>query len=162
MTAIGDRGPEFTLDDTHGESRQLTDALARGPVVLSFLKADCGACNLAFPYLEKLRQSYPGDDWTLWGISQNPARAAEWFARNTGVTFPILIDGEGLPASNAYDPPSTPTIYLLDRDRIVRATHTGFAKTELNKLAADLAALLDRPPVEIAPNDDGQPSFRPG
>src|SRR5262249_20744996 len=102
MKAVGDAAPDFTLPDADGVRHGLADALAAGPVVLGFLKADCATCNLAFPYLERLRAAYPDGGWTIWGVSQHPARAAQWFAKSTGVTFPLLIDDAGFPVSRAY------------------------------------------------------------
>jgi peroxiredoxin len=161
VTAVGDRATDFTLDDRGGQERRLSGALAAGPVVLAFFKADCTACTLAFPYLERLARAHP-TGVAVWGICQHQARAADWFAKNTGVTFPLLIDREGLPVSHAYDPPATPTIFLIARDGSVRTGHHGFSKPELNALAARVAAMLGDAPVEIAPPDDGEPSFRPG
>lgn len=162
MLAVGTRAPAFTLPDQTGTPYHLTAALAAGPVVLAFLKADCRTCLLTFPYLERLRQSYRTTNWHIWGISQHPARAAAWFAKNTGVTFPVLIDGEGLPVSHAYDPAATPTIVLLDRTGTLLASHHGLSKRDLNGLASQLAAALGEDAVMIAPPDDGQPDFRPG
>jgi peroxiredoxin len=150
------------LVDSAGVLHELDDALGFGPVVLTFFKADCQACNLTFPYLENLHQAYAGAAWTIWGVCQHPARAADWFAKNTGVTFPLLIDGEGYPASNAYDPPATPTVYLVGRDRKVLTKNLGMTKDYLNELSEHLAELIGRDPVVIAPPDDGKPSFRPG
>ena len=161
MLAVGDTAPDFALPDADGAPRHLADALAAGPVVLGFLKADCATCNLAFPYLEQLRSAYPNGDWTIWGVCQHPSPAARWFAKNTGVTFPLLIDGEDFPVSRAYDPDATPTIFLLDGGA-VRSVQIGFAKSDMNDLAGLVADRLGRPPIQIAPADDGKPSFRPG
>ena len=162
VVAVGEQAPDFALLDRGGEEYRLAGALAAGPLVLAFFKADCAACTLAFPYLERLHLAYAGDRFRVWGISQHPARAADWFAKNTGVTFPLLIDGEGLPVSNAYDPPATPTMFLIDPHGTIQMHQHGVSKAELNALAAQIAALLGQAPVEIAPADDGQPSFRPG
>jgi peroxiredoxin len=169
VLAVGDTAPDFSLPEAGGTPRRLSEALAAGPVVLAFLKADCAACNLAFPYLERLNQAYPGGGWTIWGVSQHPARAAEWFARNTGLTFPLLIDADGgpdpaasgFPVSRAYDPEATPTVFLIDEGQ-VRSVQVGFAKHGLNNLSKLVADRLARPVVEVAPADDGKPSFRPG
>lgn len=162
MLEVGARAPDFTLTDYKGTTHSLSEALAAGPVILAFLKADCAVCQLAFPYLERLCQSYPDGNWQIWGISQHQARAAEFFAKRNGITFPILIDGEGLPVSNAYDPPATPTIFFIDREGVIQSGHAGLAKKELNALAGQVATTLGKEPVEIAPPDDGKPSFRPG
>jgi peroxiredoxin len=159
---VGASAPDFTLPDTAGRPQRLAEALARGPVVLAFMKADCATCNLAFPYLERLHQAYPDGGWQIWGICQHPARAAEWFAKNTGVTFPMLIDGDDFPVSQAYDPPATPTVFLVDRAGVVQSAHYGFDKGDLNALAAQLAAALEEEPVVVAPAGDGKPDFRPG
>ena len=162
MLEPGASAPDFSLPDAAGTNHRLAEALESGPVVLAFMKADCGTCTLAFPYLERLHQAYRGAAWSIWGICQHPARAAEWFAKNTGVTFPLLIETDGFPVSCAYDPPATPTVFLIDRSGVVKSGHFGFAKPDLNTLAADLAAALEREPVVVAPPDDGQPDFRPG
>lgn len=36
--SVGQKAPDFTLDDQHGESFRLTDALGAGAVVLVFLR----------------------------------------------------------------------------------------------------------------------------
>ncbi|MCC7372611.1 MAG: TlpA family protein disulfide reductase [Chloroflexi bacterium] len=162
MLDVGERAPDFTLLDSKGESHRLADALADGPVVLAFMKADCATCTLAFPYLERLHQAYPTDRWHIWGISQNPARAADWFAGRTGVTFPMLIDGDDFPVSQAYDPLATPTIFFIDPNGIIQATQYGLSKPDLNALAEQVAGVLDEQPVVIAPPNDGTPDFKPG
>jgi peroxiredoxin len=162
MIERGDSAPDFRLETGDGTEFRLALSLEQGPVVLAFFKADCAACTLAFPYLEQLHQAYRSEPWAICGISQHPARAAAWFARTTGVTFPLLIDGDALPVSLLYDPPATPTIYLIDRGGVVRSMLLGAVKADLNRLAAQLADLLDKDPVVIAPPDDGKPSFRPG
>jgi peroxiredoxin Q/BCP len=161
MLATGARAPDFELPDAEGTPRRLAEALAAGPVVLAFLKADCAACNLAFPYLERLHAAYPAGGWTIWAISQHPARAAQWFAKNAGVTFPLLIDDEGFPVSVAYDPEATPTVFLVDGGE-VRSVQVGFSKAGLNNLSTLVADRIGQPAVEVASDDDGKPSFRPG
>ena len=162
MLDAGDHAPDFTLVDSKGESHRLADALADGPVVLAFMKADCDTCTLAFPYLERLHQAYPTDRWQIWGICQNPARAADWFAGRTGVTFPMLIDGDELPVSQAYDPPATPTIFFVDPGGTIQSTQYGLSKPDLNALAEQVAAALGEQPVVVAPPNDGTPDFKPG
>jgi thioredoxin-dependent peroxiredoxin len=162
MLTEGQDAPDFTLVDAKGDSHRLADALAEGPVVLAFMKTSCGTCTLAFPYLERLHQAYPSPGWQIWAICQDPATAAESFAGKTGVTFPMLIEGDGYPVSQAYDPPATPTIFLVDREGAIRSGHYGLAKPDLNALAEQVAAVLGEQPVVVAPSNDGIPDFKPG
>ena len=162
MLDVGQAAPDFTLVDAQGESYRLADALAEGPVVLAFMKTSCGTCTMAFPYLERLHQAYATDRWKIWGICQDPAGAVESFAGRTGVTVPMLIDGDGFPVSQAYDPPATPTVFFVDREGTIKSGHYGLAKPDLNALAEQVAAVLGQQPVVVAPSGDGTPDFKPG
>ena len=162
MLNNGQSAPDFTLVDATGAPHRLADALAEGPVVLAFMKTSCGTCSLAFPYLERLHQAYPSDRWQIWGICQDPASAVESFSGKNGVTFPMLLDGADFPVSRAYDPPATPTIFLVDREGTITSGHYGLAKPDLNALAEQVAAVLDEHPVVVAPSDDGIPDYKPG
>lgn len=162
MLTVGTEAPDFALESSAGPKRRLTDALRRGPVILAFFKADCATCQITFPYLESLYHAYRGEPRQIWGICQHPPRAADWFATRSGVTFPILIDAPDFAVSRLYDPPATPTIFLIDGRGVIRDAFYGFAKSRLNVLANELAVTLGREAVIIAPPDDGKPSFRPG
>jgi len=162
MLTVGSDAPDFVLENSAGQSHHLAEALTYGPVILAFFKADCATCQIAFPYLERLYQTYRGERWHIWGICQHPPRAADWFAKTNGITFPLLIDDEGFPVSNLYDPEATPTIFLIDAQGVIRDGFFGFTKDSLNTLAGELAEMLGQEAVRIALPDDGKPSFRPG
>jgi peroxiredoxin len=160
MLSAGDRAPPFELPDLEGRPHKLDGA--RGPALAVFWKPDCGTCHLAFPYLQRLAEAYPPDGWQLLAVSQDGARASEAFVREHALTFPVLLDGDGWPASRAYDPEATPTLFLIGPDGTIEATSVGFDKADLNEIAARIAAHLGRPPELIAPEDDGNPPFKPG
>jgi peroxiredoxin len=158
----GATAPDFSLTGIDGETYSLSDALSRGPVVLVFFKTTCGACDLAFPYVNRLRDAYPGDAWSLWAVAQDPPAEAGSYASTFGMTYPVLPDADGYPVSKAYDPPATPTLFLIDRGGDVVQETAGFSKADLNSLAAALAERLASEPAVIAPAGDGNPDFKPG
>jgi len=158
----GAQAPDFALPGIDGRDHSLADALKAGPTVLAFGKADCRTCVLAFPYLERLSQAYPGGRWTLLGILQDPAEDARAFAQAHGLTFPIATEVEPFPVSQAYDPEATPTIFYVEPDGRIARVSPAFRKSDLNELSADLARSLGVATVEVAPADDGKPAFRPG
>jgi peroxiredoxin len=159
MLSTGDRAPTFELPDLAGQPRALSEGVPR---VLVFWKASCGTCRVAFPYIERLRQAYPGDAWRLLAISQDDAETSAAFARQQGLTVPVLVDGEGWPVSRQYDPDATPTIFLVGPDGVIEMTSVGFDKWDLNRLSARLAELLGETPQTIAEEADGNPPLRPG
>ncbi len=162
MLTVGEQAPPFELTDLGGQKHRLEAALDRGPVLTVFWKPSCGTCDLAFPYLQRLANAYPSDRWQLFAVSQDSAEPSADFASQYGLTFPILIEGEGWPASRQYDPEATPTFFLIAPAGTIEMTSIGFYKDELNEVARRLAEHLDEPAKVIAEADDGNPSFRPG
>ena len=158
----GTRAPDFSLKGTDGESYTLAAALAHGPLLLVFFKTTCGTCDLAFPYINRLRESYPDDGWSLWAVAQDTPEDAGRYAAAYGITYPVLSDADGYTVSKAYDPPATPTLFLIDRAGRIAQQSAGFHKAELNSLSAGLAERLGVRPVVIAAADDGNPDFKPG
>lgn len=162
MLVAGDQAPPFELPDLQGRTRRLADALERGPVLVVFWKSDCETCDVAFPYLQHLTDVYSTERWELLAVSQEGAKESADFAREQGLSFPVLIDGDGWPVSKQYDPEATPTLFLIAPDGAIQMTSVGFHKQELNEIAGRLAEYLGEPARAIALEDDGNPPFKPG
>jgi peroxiredoxin len=160
--ARGSQAPDFSLPALDGRTYRLRQALAGGPVLLAFVKTGCAACDLALPYLQHLAAAYAPHGLQVWAVSQHPPERIGPYARQLGLTLPVLLDADGFPASAAYDPPATPTLCLVDRDGKVAFYSHGFAKEDLNRLAELVAGLVGAAAVTVAPADDGRPPFRPG
>ena len=156
----GETAPGFTLKATNGHTYNSEDALGRGPMLLMFFKTTCATCDLVCPYVNRLVEAYPGG-WNVWGISQHPLEESKRYAQAYEIRYPVLLD-EGFAVSKVYDPPSTPTFYLIGMDGEVMERSVGFHKAELNEISRRLAQCLGLAPVEIAPEEDGNPSSRPG
>jgi peroxiredoxin len=155
MTHIvaGNIAPGFSLKALDNKQYSLNTLLERGPVVAAFFKISCPVCQFTFPFLERLYKSYGGDGATFLGISQDDARATQNFAKEYGVTFPLLLDESGYPVSNTYGLTNVPTIFFIDTDGTVKISSMGFDKKDLEKIAAHLA---ERKKISLAP------LFRPG
>ena len=158
----GARAPDFSLRGIDGDTYTLSDAVSRGPLLLVFFKTTCATCDLALPYINRLLDAYPGDGWSLWAVAQDPPADASRYASIFGMTYPVLPDVDGYAASKAYDPPATPTLFLIGRRGDVVQGTAGFSKADLNSLAAALAERLASAPAVVAPAGDGNPDFKPG
>ena len=110
----------------------------------------------ALRYAYQHRRDRKGDFRRLWIQRINAA------SRQHGLTFPILIEGEGWPVSQQYDPDATPTLYLIEPDGVISMTSVGFHKQELNEISRRIAERLGEPPQVIAEEDDGNQPFKPG
>jgi thiol-disulfide isomerase/thioredoxin len=109
----------FTVPRTDGRS----DALAnyRGHVVLLNLWATwCPPCRQEMPDLERFARAEAGKVIVL-GVDQGESAAvAAAFARDRGVTFPILVD-ESQQYGRTYAAVGLPTSIVVGRDgRVVR------------------------------------------
>jgi peroxiredoxin len=165
MTHIvsGNVAPGFSLKALDGKEYSLDKLMARGPVVVAFFKISCPVCQFTFPFLERLHQRYGGHGTTFLGISQDDARSTTAFAKEYGVTFPILIDdANGYAVSNAYGLTNVPTIFLMDDSGMVKVSSMGFDKQDLETIAAELA---ERKKTLLAPlfhADEVVPANKPG
>jgi peroxiredoxin len=165
MTHIGagNAAPGFSLESLDNKEYSLNSLLEGGPVVAAFFKVSCPVCQFTFPFLERLHKRYAGGGVTFLGISQDDERASAKFAKEYGVTFPILLDDEnGYVVSNAYGLTNVPTIFLIETDGIVKISCMGFDKKDLEAIAANLA---DRKKISLAPlfrPDEVVPANKPG
>jgi peroxiredoxin len=164
MTNIvaGNLAPGFSLKSLDGREFSLTSLMERGPVVVAFFKISCPVCQFTFPFLERLYQRYRGDSVTIVGISQDDARSTKTFASEYGVTFPLLLDLDGYPVSNAYGLTNVPTTFLIDTDEKVKVSSMGFDKKDLETIAGELA---EHRKISLAPlfrPDEIIPANKPG
>jgi len=163
MTHItsGHLAPNFSLKSLDGKEVSLGEALARGPIVLSFFKVSCPVCQFTYPFLERLYRRY-GRDAAFLAVSQDNPSASSDFVKNYGVTFPVLVDDTGYTVSNAYGLTMVPTVFLIDPDAKVRVSSMGFVKADLESIAHVLAdrRQLARAPVFL-PNES-VPDAKPG
>jgi peroxiredoxin len=158
---VGAKAPPFALAGIDGQPYTLVEALPQGPLLLAFFKTGCPACDLAAPYLVRLAAAYPGA-WQLWLVLQDPPAEAGGYARRFSLPFPVFADGDGYRVSRVYDPPATPSFYLIEADGSVAHASHGFSKDDLNELAGHIARRLGAERQVVAPPNDGQPPLRPG
>jgi peroxiredoxin len=159
----GSQAPDFSLTGIDGKEYRLSQALKEGLLLTVFVKTTCPACDLVMPYLKRLAEAYRRDGWQIWVVTQNPADASREFAERFGASFPVLVDQpEEWTVSRAWDPPATPTLFLVGRDGRVETVTWGFSKADLNDMAERIARHLGEPAMMVARRDDGNPEVRPG
>jgi peroxiredoxin len=158
----GAKAPAFALQSTDGKKSSLADALKKGPVVAAFFKVSCPTCQFTAPFLERLHETYGGEKFTLWGISQDDARDTREFCQEFEIEFPALIDENGYPISNQYGITNVPTVFLIAPDGRIQESCVGFSKKDLEKIAAAAARATSAPTTSFFKPGEVIPDFKPG
>jgi len=93
---VGDRFPDFTLPDQKGAPFKLSDALARGAVVLFFYPKDGTAgCTQEVCSFRDASADFQAAGATVAGISSDNTASHERFATQHGLGYPLLSDVGG-------------------------------------------------------------------
>ena len=158
MTALaaGMKAPEFDLRTTDGKNFLLREQLSRGPVVLAFFKVSCPTCQYAFPFLERLHKAYGKTGAQIVGVSQNGAKDTISFAREFGVSFPLLLDDpSNYAVSNAYGLTNVPTVYWIAQGGEIEVSSVGWVKADFEQINRKMADVGKSVPSAIfQPNED--------
>ena len=152
--------PNFTLSTLDGSSWEYPLEAAGRPGLLAFFETDCPTCLLTLPYLNRLAEALGGAAVVV-GISQDNKEQTNEIIGQLELRFTILIDSD-LAVSRKFDPLAVPTLYLLGSSGTIRRTITGFSKTELNEVGAELAEGAGVGPLLVADLHDGAPEGKPG
>jgi peroxiredoxin len=160
---VGTKASDFTLKTRDGQPFSLTDELTHGPVVVAFFKVSCPTCQYAFPYLERLHKAYAQNGVKLVGVSQNPAKETAGFAKEFGVTFPILLDEIGkYPVSNAYGLTNVPTIFWIAQDGEIEVSSVGWVKADFAEINGKMAEAGKTVPATMFKAGEDVRDFRAG
>ena len=159
----GTSAPDFKLQTMDGKQFSLRNALARGPVVAAFFKISCPVCQYTFPFLERIYKAHRGENVTIVGISQNEKKDTAAFAKEYGVTFPMLLDDtKTYPVSNAYGLTNVPTIFWIAQDGEIEISSVGWERKEIEEINRKAAKIKGDGPKAVFRSDEEVPDFRPG
>jgi thiol-disulfide isomerase/thioredoxin len=144
--AIQLEGP--TLDGQHLDTANL-----RGSVILvDFWGTWCGPCKEELPCIERLRATYETRGLRVIGILSDQPEPARAYLAEHGYAWPQIIDPDNAhrsvnevahPIADRYGVNSYPTIWLIDREGILRR-----APSDEHALEARIVELLDKPAAE--------------
>ena len=122
--AVGNRAPDFTLPTIDGESLTLSDL--RGKIVMiNFWLSGCKPCIVEMPHIQTVFAQWSDDDLVILAINvRENAETVRRFVDNQGLTFPVLLDSEGI-VDEVYQPSLFPTTFFIDAQGIIREVKEG-------------------------------------
>ena len=141
---IGKPAPAFALTAISGGTSISLEQLKGKVVFVDFWASWCGPCRQSLPQYEKLRTELADKPFAIIAINLDEETAdATAFLKQHPVNYTILRDPAG-DVPKAFGLVGMPTSYLIDRDGIVRAVHTGFDPPDIDKLRVEIHALLEK------------------
>jgi peroxiredoxin len=127
LPVAGEEARDFTLPTLDGEQVSLSDY--RGSVVLvNFWTSWCPPCKDEMPALQQAYDRYGEDGLVVLAINVthlDERPAAEAFAAELELTFPILLDEDGQVSDRLFFVRSLPTSVWIDREGVVRHVQFG-------------------------------------
>lgn len=119
----GKQVPDFNLKTMDGKSVRLADLKGK-PVVINFWATWCPPCKVEMPLLEQASRQF-GDRVVFLAVDDDEdLNTVQSFARQAGVSFPVLLDPNGK-INQLYFVQSYPNTFFIDSDGILRAQRIG-------------------------------------
>jgi thiol-disulfide isomerase/thioredoxin len=133
-------GIEWTKDLGRALDRARTEGK---PVLIDFWATWCGPCREELPELERLRKEYEPKGVTFLTVNlDSDVAAAAAMARQLGIGMAVGLDSDRRVA-DAYQLPTMPTSYVIDRKGTIRFLHEGFhGGADVERFRRELEQLL--------------------
>ena len=98
----------------------------------------------------------------VWGVSQDNAKESEGFAKEFGLSFPVLIDENDYAVSTEYGLEYVPSYFLIAAGGKIEISGDGFSKRDFLAIQRLLAARLAAKPPALFQTTEMVPEFKPG
>jgi cytochrome c biogenesis protein CcmG, thiol:disulfide interchange protein DsbE len=121
--------PDFTLQSVNEAIVNLNDFRGR-PVMLTFWRINCSACEFQMPFTQELYNKWSSDSLAVLTINVGD-RASEVkdYMTSRGITYPVLLDQQSKVAQ-AYGIVGVPTTYFIDGKGVLKAYQIGAFQSE--------------------------------
>lgn len=115
-------------------------ASMRGKVVLvDFWATWCPPCRKTIPHLIELQNEYGDRGLEVVGISldQGGEQLVTQFVQQSGINYPIVVDGSGTYANRFGGVEGIPTVFLIDKQGRIAARQQGAGPKEMIQAAVE-------------------------
>jgi peroxiredoxin Q/BCP len=99
---IGDPAPDFTLEDTEGNTVKLSDLRGKRVVLYFYPKDDTPGCTKEACAFRDSYAEYQGKDVLIYGVSKDDAKSHQKFTEKYNLPFPLLCDTDA-EVAKAYE-----------------------------------------------------------
>lgn len=129
---------------------------------MAFFKTTCPTCEMAWPFLERIRQIGEAGKLQVVAVSQDDPRETREFNRRLGIGIATLYDPSPWKASETLGLSTVPTFLLVGSDGLLRDSAIGFQKQKMEGFAGRAAELAGRPKQSLFRPGENVPGIKPG
>lgn len=161
MLESGQTATPFSLLSISGEREDLANLLAKGPLLLVFVEADCPTSRLALERLERAAAAFTARGGAIVSVHEDSPEEAARTMRRCRASFPALAEPEPYAVSEAFGLRTVPTAFLIGRDGVVKRAIEGWCHSDYAEALAEGAAVaLPEAEAWLAPAE--APLLKPG
>jgi thiol-disulfide isomerase/thioredoxin len=124
---VGKAIPAITLLDAQGNGRIDLGALKGNVVVIDFFATWCGPCKRLSVDLQRLRKELGSSGFEIVSVSSEDADVVKGYSKEHPMPYRVGIDDEKS-FEQAFSPSVMPTIWIVDRDGVVRGAWLGIGE----------------------------------
>jgi peroxiredoxin len=147
--------PEFTLQNVNGSTINLNDFRGR-PVMLTFWRINCSACQFQMPFTQALFDKSSSDSLAVLTINVGDRVSdVEDYVSSQGITYPVLLDTQG-EVAQGYGIIGVPTTYFIDGQGILKAYQIGAFQDE-NAMESAIKGVF--PSLILSPKTETSPQI---
>ena len=118
--------PDFSLETADGQIIALSE-LRGQPVLLNIWASWCLPCRSEMPAMQRVYEQYQAQGFTILAVNatnQDQMQTALGFAKELGLTFPILFDMDGN-VSHLYQVRALPTSFFINQNGVIQEVVVG-------------------------------------
>ncbi len=147
---IGQPAADFTLKDLQGNEVKLS-SLQGKIVAIDFWATWCPPCVKGLPIVAEVMSSFKDQGVVFYAINaREDVAKIEAFLKSKDLNIPVLLDSDGS-VMKTYGVNGIPQSFLIDKEGVIRAAHTGLSGDLKEKLTAELTALVKGEKLPEAP-----------
>ncbi len=138
--------PDFTLQDTDGNSVKLSDLVQAGPVLMVFWATWCTNCKDLLDYSNELYKAEKDKGLSVLGISQDAPRKlsdVKSMKDGHGWKFPVLLDPDKK-VSLKYKAMAVPVTVIVDKNMEMVYQRVGFTSGQEEEIKNKVSELLNK------------------